>query len=63
MRPFREGAWFQVVGRIDRHRDVFAVLGTEDTGKPHTFTSPASGQLVLLVNDAIYCNNRRCHDD
>ena len=57
MRPFREGAWFQVVGRIDRNRGVFAVLGAEEASKPHAFTSPASGQLVLFVNDVIYWNN------
>ena len=71
MLPLREGAWFQVVGRIDRNREVFAVLGAEEASKPHAFTSPASGQLVLFVNDAIYWNNRgvmtieicRCPDD
>ena len=58
MRPFREGVWFQVVGRIDRNREVFAVLGAEEASKPHAFKTPASGELVLFVNDAIYWNNR-----
>ena len=58
MRPFREGAWFQVVGRIDRNREVFAVLGAEEASEPHAFKSPASGELVLMVNDVLYFNNR-----
>ena len=58
MRPFREGTWFQVVGRIDRNREAFAVLGAEEASKPHAFKSPASGELVLMVNDVLYFNNR-----
>ena len=58
MRPFHEGDWFQVVGRIDRSRDVFAVLDAGKERKVNKLEHTASGELVLLVNDVIYWNNR-----
>ena len=57
MRPHRKGIWFQVVGRIDRGRDVFPVLHAEDAEKLNVFKLAVSGELVLLVNDVIYRNN------
>ena len=57
LRPYPEGGWFQVVGRIDRSHEVFAVLGTGDASKPHEFVAPEDGELVLLVNDVHYANN------
>ena len=57
MRPYRKGVWFQVVGRIERDRNVFPILDTEYAGELKAFKPPVSGELVLLVNDAIYRNN------
>ena len=57
LRPYPEGEWFQVVGRIDRSREVFAVLGTSDEATPYEFVAPEDGELVLLVNDVHYGNN------
>ena len=71
MRPYPQGIWFQVVGRIDRDRNVFPILDPKNAGKPYEFKPPVSGELVLLVNDTIYWNNhgvmtieiRRCRAD
>lgn len=57
LRPYPEGVWFQVVGRIERGREVFPVLDTGDASKPHQFTAPRDGELVILVNDVWYPNN------
>ena len=57
LRPYPQGAWFQLIGRIDRGRDVFPILDQQDPGKPFAFRVPEDGELVLLVNDVIYGNN------
>lgn len=57
LRPYPEGAWFQVVGRIERGREVFPVLDTRDASCPFKFNAPRDGELVLLVNDVWYSNN------
>ena len=57
MRPHPNGAWFQVIGRIDHGHEVFAILDGKDAGKPYEVRRPVSGELVLLVNDVIYGNN------
>lgn len=57
MRPHRKGIWFQVVGRIERERNVFPILHAEDAKKLTVFKPTVSGELVLLVNDVIYRNN------
>ena len=56
-RPYPEGRWFQVIGRIDRNHKVFPVLDNMDALKPFPFTPPRDGELVLFVNDVIYSNN------
>ena len=58
LRPYPRGDWFQLIGRIDRGRDVFPILGQRDPEKPFVFRAPKDGELVLLVNDVIYGNNR-----
>lgn len=57
LRPYPQGDWFQLIGRIDRGRDVFPILDQQYTRKPFVFRAPENGELVLLVNDVIYCNN------
>ena len=57
LRPYPQGDWFQLIGRIDRGRDVFPVLGPNDSEKSSTFEAPKDGELVLLVNDVWYANN------
>ena len=57
MRPYPEGVWFQVVGRIDHGHNAFPILDEKDAGKPYEVRRPVSGELVLLVNDVIYGNN------
>ena len=56
-RPYPEGRWFQVVGRIDRDPGVFPILDADDASTPFTFIAPRDGELVLLVNDVPYENN------
>ena len=60
LRPYPAGGWFQVVGRIDREYRAFPVLCDQNAcgGDPFAFTAPADGELVLLVNDLWYANNR-----
>ena len=55
LRPYPHGAWFQLIGRIDRGRDVFPIFNQQ--GEPLAFRAPEDGELVLLVNDVIYGNN------
>ena len=57
LRPYPEGAWFQIIGRIDRSREVFAVLREGSGSKWGEFEAPEDGELVLLVNDVHYENN------
>ena len=58
LRPYPQGSWFQLIGRIDRGRDVFPILDQQHPGEPFAFRAPEEGELVLLVNDVIYGNNR-----
>lgn len=58
LRPYPQGDWFQLIGRIDRGRDVFPMLDQQEPGEPFAFRAPDDGELVLLVNDVIYGNNR-----
>ena len=58
LRPYPQGDWFQLIGRIDRGRNVFPVLNQDDPAEPFAFQAPNDGELVLLVNDVIYENNR-----
>ena len=57
LRPYPEGEWFEVLGRIDQEMSVFPVLDSCDAEKPWPFRAPQDGELVLLVNDVIYSNN------
>ena len=57
LRPYPQG-WFQLIGRIDRGRDVFPILNQDDPAAPFAFRAPDDGELVLLVNDVTYGNNR-----
>ena len=57
LRPYPQGGWFQLIGRIDRGRDVFPILDRQNPGKPFAFRAPQDGELVLLVNDVFYGNN------
>ncbi len=57
LRPYPQGDWFQLIGRIDYGRDVFPILDQQCPGKFFTFQAPEEGELVLLVNDVIYGNN------
>ena len=57
LRPYPQGDWFQLIGRIDRGRDVFPILDQQDPKKSFSFRVPEDGELVLLVNDVIYGNN------
>lgn len=57
LRPYPHGDWFQLIGRIDRGRDVFPVLSQKHPEEPFTFEAPEDGELVLLVNDVYYANN------
>lgn len=57
LRPYPQGDWFQLIGRIDRGRTVFPILDQQDATKPFVFRAPENGELVLLVNDLIYSNN------
>ncbi len=56
-RPLPEGRWFEVVGRIDHEREAFSILDADDARRPHEFTAPKEGELVLLVNDVKFDNN------
>lgn len=56
LRPYPEGLWFQVIGRIKGERDVFPVLDKNYPRQPYSFTTDG-GELVLLVNDIRYNNN------
>ena len=58
LRPYPQGDWFQLIGRIDRERHVFPILNQQEPGEPFAFRPPDDGELVLLVNDVIYGNNR-----
>ena len=58
LRPYPRGDWFQLIGRIERGRNVFPVLDQQDPEKPFEFRAPEDGELVLLVNDVLYANNR-----
>lgn len=58
LRPYPEGDWFQLIGRIDHGRDVFPILDQEDPSRYFEFQAPQDGELVLLVNDVLYGNNR-----
>ena len=58
LRPYPQGDWFQLIGRIDRGRDVFPILDQRNPGEPFAFRVPEDGELVVLVNDVIYGNNR-----
>ena len=57
LRPYPQGDWFQLIGRIDRGRDVFPILDRQSPAEPFAFQAPEDGELVLLVNDVIYENN------
>lgn len=58
LRPYPEGKWFQVVGRIDGIGKAFPVLGADrDDCQAYKFVAPRDGQLVLLVNDVRFGNN------
>ena len=57
LRPYPQGDWFQVVGRIDQGRDVFPILDASDATRHYRFQVPHDGELVLLVNDVFYRNN------
>ena len=57
LRPYPEGRWFQVIGRIKDERDVFPVLDKSCPHELYTFTTEDEGELVLLVNDIRYKNN------
>ena len=56
-RPYSEGEWFQVLGRIDDENLVFPLLDSCDASKASPFKAPRDGELVLLVNDIIFNNN------
>ena len=57
LRPYPEGEWFQLVGRIERGRTVFPIFNTQDASQPYQFQATGDGELVLLVNDVWYQNN------
>lgn len=57
LRPYPQGEWFQLIGRIDHGRVVFPILDQENPWEFSTFQAPEEGELVLLVNDVIYRNN------
>ena len=57
LRPYPEGMWFQLVGRIDRGHEVFPVLDAIDAKQPYQFKALDDGELVLFVNDVWYRNN------
>ena len=56
--PHPDGAWFQVLGRIDREKRPFPILDPCNAAQPRAFVAPQDGELVLLVNDLIFSNNR-----
>ena len=56
LRPLRSGRWFQLVGRVDRKKPVFPVLG-KDPCTPFAWAPQHDGELVLMVNDVILSNN------
>ena len=56
LRPLRDDRWFQLVGRVDRKKPVFSVLG-EDPCTPFAWAPQRDGELVLMVNDVILSNN------
>ena len=56
-RPYPRGNWFEVVGRVD-NGSTFQVLANPDASIPREFEAPNSGELVLMVNDVLYCNNK-----
>lgn len=57
LRPYPDGRWFQVIGRVDGEHTVFPVLDARDETKPHEFRAPDDGELLLFVNDVWYRNN------
>ncbi len=57
-RPRPRGRWFEVVGRIDRAPGTFPILNAKKPALPFPFRAPQDGELVLLVNDVPYKNNR-----
>ena len=57
LRPYPEGEWFQVLGRIDGENPVFPILDSCKATKASPFKAPRDGELVLLVNDIIFKNN------
>ncbi len=57
LRPYPQGEWFQVLGRIDRGKPVFPILDSCNPAKASSFKAPRDGELVLLVNDIIFGNN------
>ena len=56
LRPLPDGRWFQLVGRVDRKKPVFPVLG-KDPCTPFAWAPQHDGELVLMVNDVILSNN------
>ena len=58
LRPCPMCDWFQLIGRNDRGREVSPVLDRQGPRKPFVFLTPENGELVLLVNDVTYGNNR-----
>ena len=58
LRPYPKGEWFEVVGRIDQGHDVFPVFNAPDKSGASEFMAPDDGELVLLVNDVWYRNNK-----
>ena len=59
LRPYPEGSWFQLVGRVGASGTVFPVLvNHQDIARTTSpFRAPRDGELILLVNDVWYSNN------
>ena len=57
LRPFRDGKWFELVGRINGGC-VFRVLNDQDATCWHRFKASSDGELFLMVNDIFYFNNK-----
>ncbi len=58
LRPYPEGEWFQIVGRVDGSNKVFPIFHGQDDQVESSFKVPDNGELVLLVNDVWYRNNK-----